>query len=240
MTPTDTTLTQCQDKIGYTFNNKELLRQSLIHASASGERLESNERLEFLGDAILSTVICHELFERFPHYLEGELTKVKSMLVSRRTCGRIANQLGLGRFLCVGKGMSVQQKLPNSCSAAALEAVIGAIYLDGGSQPAREFILQQFNSLLERADARLPQENYKSMLQQYAQRALDCTPIYEVLDEKGPDHSKCFEVGVVIGKQRFGSAWGPNKKEAEQIAAFITLKDLAVIPADAKPPSVSL
>jgi ribonuclease-3 len=129
--------------------------------------------------------------------------------------------------------------LPNSCCAAALEAIIGAIFLDGGSEAARDFVLRQFNKLLEKADARQPQENYKSMLQQYAQRLLDCTPMYEILDEKGPDHSKCFEVGVVIGSRRFASAWGPNKKEAEQIAAFITLQELEVLPEGAKHPSLS-
>lgn len=230
----------CQEKLGYMFHDPELLRQALTHASISQNRIESNERLEFLGDAILGMVICHELYDRFPDYLEGELTKIKSMIVSRRTCGRVTNEIGLTEFLCVGKGMSSQPKLPNSCTAAAMESVIGAIYIDGGLRAARDFICRHFSGLLDKADARQPQENYKSMLQQWSQRNLEYTPLYEVLDEKGPDHSKCFEVGVVIGRQRYASAWGPNKKEAEQIAAFCTLQQLGVIPEEARHPSMSL
>ena len=239
MAPTESTLDLCQQVIGYQFKDRELLRLALVHASASDLRIESNERLEFLGDAILGMIICHELFIRFPYYLEGELTKIKSMLVSRRTCGRIANNMGLGQFLCVGKGMRSQSKLPASCCSAALESIIGAIYTDGGDSAAREFILRQYNSMLEEADARHPQENYKSMLQQYAQQAMDCTPTYELLDEKGPDHSKCFEVSVVIGSQRFGSAWGPSKKESEQLAAFYALQGLNVISPSHKYPVTS-
>lgn len=223
----------CQQAIGYQFKDPNILRISLIHASVADDRLQSNERLEFLGDAILGMVICHELYSRFPEYLEGQLTKIKSMLVSRRTCARITDQLDLIRFLSVGKGMGTLRKLPLSCRAAILESIIGAIFEDGGHEPAREFIIKNFSTLLDQADADAHQENYKSMLQQHAQQVLDTTPIYEVLDEKGPDHSKCFEVAVAMGSQRFPSAWGPSKKEAEQTAAFLTLKDLSVLPEDA-------
>ncbi|MBN1766238.1 MAG: ribonuclease III [Sedimentisphaerales bacterium] len=240
MAPTDTTLISCQQAINYQFKDPELLRLALTHASSASERVESNERLEFLGDAILGMVVCHELFKLFPHYLEGELTKIKSMIVSRRTCGRIAVKIGLTEFLHVGKGMGAQPKLPNSCAAAALEAVIGAVYVDGGTKAARKFILEQFKFLFDKADARQPQENFKSMLQQHAQRTMECTPIYELLDEKGPDHSKCFEVGVVIGSRRYASAWGTSKKEAEQLSAFLTLQELQVISAETKPPVFSI
>ncbi len=223
----------CQQAIGYEFNNPELLKIALIHASIADDRLSSNERLEFLGDAVLGMVICHELYSRFPNYLEGQLTKIKSMLVSRRTCARIADKLELEKFLRVGKGMGTMSKLPLSCRAAALESIIGAIFKDGGHEASREFIVTNFGPLLDEADADQHQENYKSMLQQHAQQMLDTTPTYEVLDEKGPDHSKCFEVSVVIGERRFNSAWGPSKKEAEQTAAFNTLKELNIIAQDA-------
>lgn len=238
-TITDVDLEVCQEKIGYVFKYPELLRQALTHASISQNRVDSNERLEFLGDAILGMIVCHELYERFPDYLEGELTKIKSMIVSRRICGRLTNEIGLSEFLCVGKGMSSQTRLPNSCTAAAMESIIGAIFIDGGLEAARDFICRHFAQLFDKADARHSQENYKSLLQQYAQRTFESTPIYEVLDEKGPDHSKCFEVGVVIGRQRYASAWGPNKKEAEQLAAFCTLQQLEVIPSEAKHPSMT-
>ena len=229
----DSVLELCQQAIGYRFKDTELLKISLIHASIADNRRQSNERMEFLGDAILGMVICHELYQRFPDYLEGQLTKIKSMLVSRRTCARIADQLDLVRFLRVGKGMGALRKLPLSCRAAALESIIGAIFEDGGHRPARKFIIKNFSELLDQANADAHQENYKSMLQQHAQQALDTTPIYEVLDEKGPDHSKCFEVAVAMGTQRFPSAWGTSKKEAEQTAAFLTLKHLNIIPEDA-------
>jgi len=220
----------CEKAINYKFNNIELLATALHHASAADNRLQSNERMEFLGDSVLGLVVCHELYKRFPDYLEGELTKVKSMIVSRKTCGRIGQKLDLGQYLKVGKGMSSQSAVPDSCVSAALESVIGAIYIDGGDEAARKFIIEQIYDLLDNADASQHQENYKSMLQQYAQRHLDSTPNYEMLDEKGPDHSKCFEVGVLIGHQRFGSAWGPSKKDAEQAAAYHALQELDQLP----------
>jgi len=240
MDPSDSILAACQETIGYKFCNIGLLRQSLMHASATGNRIESNERLEFLGDAILGMVICHELFIRFPRYLEGELTKIKSMVVSRRTCTRIAKNIGLGQFLCVGKGMGGLAKLPSSCTAAVLEAIIGAIYIDGGDAAARSFILRHMGYLLDQADASQHQNNFKSMLQQHAQRIMDATPIYEMLDEKGPDHSKCFEVGVLIGSRRFASAWGTSKKDAEQLAAYYALQELKLLAGDAKMPDTAV
>ncbi len=230
-------LEQCQKAIGYKFKELSLLETALHHASIADNRRNSNERLEFLGDAVLGLVVCHELFQRFPDYLEGPLTKVKSMLVSRRTCAKITDDLGLAHFLKVGKGMGSVTKLPLSCRAAALESIIGAIYLDGGKAAAHRFIVKHFRQLLDGADASEHQENFKSMLQQYAQRSMDATPAYDVLDEKGPDHSKCFEVAVAMGPRRFPSAWGPSKKEAEQTAAFYALQELEVIPPDAQFPT---
>ena len=232
MANSEAALDLCQQKLGYRFRDVGLLQKSLTHASLADDRLESNERLEFLGDAILGMVICHELFQRFPDYLEGELTKIKSMIVSRRTCARVAEQIGLTEFLNVGKGMLTQQRIPSSCVAAVLESVIGAIYVDGGEKAAWDFIVRFVGPLLDEADAEQHHENFKSLLQQHAQRVMESTPIYEILDEKGPDHSKCFEVGVVIGRQRYASAWGPSKKEAEQLAAYRTLQELEVIAAD--------
>ena len=234
MEPSDFMLQSCQEAINYHFNDVEILRKSLIHASAADSRLESNERLEFFGDAVLGMVVCHELFMRFPDYLEGELTKIKSLIVSRRTCTKIAKDIGLDRFLSVGKGMNSLSKLPNSCVSAAFESITGAIYLDGGYDAARDFILRHVNDLIDDADASQHHENFKSMLQQHAQRVMNFTPVYEVLDEKGPDHSKCFEVGVVIANRRFVSAWGPSKKEAEQLAAFYALQELNMLPATAE------
>ena len=223
------TLQQIEQTIGYTFSDKGFLSQAFTHSSAVDNRLLSNERLEFLGDAVLAVVICQTLFERFSGYLEGDLTKIKSMLVSRGTCARISRQLGLQKFLKVGKGMVSSRALSGSLAAGVLETIIAAIYIDGGFDAAQSFILRIFSSLIEQADAEQAQGNYKSLLQQYSQEQSNVTPIYVLLDEKGPDHNKCFELEVVIADRHFPSAWGTNKKEAEQKAAFNALVELGVL-----------
>jgi len=227
-TPTEL-LELCQERIGYTFRNIDLLRAAMTHASCADCRKNSNERLEFLGDAVLGLVICQALFEQLPEALEGELTKIKSAVVSRRICARVASRLNLTEPLALGRGMDLGEHLPRSLAAAVLEALIAAIFLDGGLDAAREFILRHMDSELRAATASDHQFNFKSQLQQYAQRALNAIPSYELLDEKGPDHSKCFEIAVVVGPRRFTSAWGPSKKEAEQKAARLALEDLGVL-----------
>jgi len=222
-------LRQIEQIIGYSFSNRDLLHQAFTHSSAVDNRFLSNERLEFFGDSILAVIICQTLFERFPGYLEGNLTKIKSALVSRRTCGRIAKQLGLQKFLTVGKGMSENRALSGSLAAGLLEAVIAAIYIDGGFEAACSFVLRTFAPLIEQADSEQAQGNFKSLLQQYAQQNFNATPVYLLLDEKGPDHDKCFEAVAVIADRHFPSAWGTNKKEAEQKAAFNALIELGAL-----------
>jgi ribonuclease-3 len=215
--------------LGYKFQNEELLALALTHSSAVDNRLLSNERLEFLGDAVLALVVCQSLFEKFTDYLEGDLTKIKSMLVSRGTCARISRKLGLQKFLIIGKGMISNKALSGSLAAGVFETIIGAIYLDGGLEPAKTFILNVMGSNIEQADAEHSQGNFKSLLQQYAQEHFNATPSYILLDEKGPDHNKCFELEVSISNQHFPSAWGTNKKEAEQKAAFNALVELGAL-----------
>jgi len=222
-------LQQIEQIIGYKFSDRNLLRKAFIHSSAVDNRFLSNERMEFLGDAILGMVICQALFERFSSYQEGDLTKIKSMLVSRRTCARIAKQLSLQKFLKVGKGMVSSRSLSGSIAAGLLEAVIAAICIDGGLENARSFILRVFTSLIDQSDAQQAVGNFKSLLQQHAQQQFNVTPVYEMLDEKGPDHDKCFELEAVIAGRHFPSAWGTNKKEAEQKAAFNALVELGVL-----------
>lgn len=219
-----------QEAIGYTFKEPSLLIAALTHASIANSRVESNERLEFVGDAILGMVVCNELYRRFPEYLEGELTKIKSAVVSRRTCAIISREIGLPKYLFIGKGMSGRNQLPQSLAAAVYESLIAAIYIDSGDlEFTRHFILRTTGHHITQAAESEHQRNFKSQLQQYAQKALSATPIYELLDEKGPDHSKCFEVGVVVHGHRYGSAWGPSKKEAEQKAAYLALRELGAI-----------
>jgi len=222
-------LKQIEQIIDYKFSDSDLLAQAFTHSSAVDNRLLSNERLEFLGDAILSLVTCEYLFERFTGYLEGNLTKIKSALVSRRHCARITKELGLQKFLKVGKGMALSPALSGSLAAGLLEATIAAIYIDGGFAAAKSFILRAFGPIIKQADSEQIQDNFKSILQQYTQEHFNTTPIYALLDEKGPDHNKCFELEVIIANRHFPSAWGTNKKEAEQKAAFNTLVELGVL-----------
>jgi ribonuclease-3 len=223
------TLQQIEQITGYKFSNRNLLSKAFAHSSAVDDRLFSNERLEFLGDSVLAAVICRALFEQFPGYMEGDLTKIKSMLVSRRTCARVTKRLGLHEFLKIGKGMASSRALTSSLAASLLEAVIAAIYIDGGFDAAGGFILRAFAPEISQTDAEQSHGNFKSLLQQYAQQQLNTTPIYVLLDEKGPDHDKCFESEVVIDERHFPSAWGTNKKEAEQKAAFNALVELGVL-----------
>ncbi len=222
-------LHQVERIIGYEFSDRSFLKEALTHSSSVDNRLESNERLEFLGDAILSLVICQSLFERFRDYLEGDLTKIKSMLVSRGICSKVTKRLGLSNYLKVGKGMVSSKALSGSLAAGLLEALIAAIYVDGGFEAARDFILRTFGSLIAEADSEHTQGNYKSLLQQYSQEHFGTAPVYVLLDEKGPDHNKCFELAVFIEDRHFPSAWGTNKKEGEQKAAFNALVGLGVL-----------
>lgn len=225
-------LRQMEEVLEYKFTNPSILEEAFTHSSLADDRLKSNERLEFMGDCVLGLVICRALYNRFPNYQEGDLTKIKSMLVSRKTCAQIANELGLTTFLRVGKGTDRTRAIGGSIAAACLEAVIAAIYFDGGMEAAEAFILRRFESLIDQADAEQHQNNFKSVLQQYCQRVFNRTPYYELLDEKGPDHNKCFEVGVVVDHQRFPGAWGVTKKDAEQMAARNALIELKIIEPD--------
>jgi ribonuclease-3 len=224
-------LDACQRRLGYEFRDVRLLRAALTHASGAEHRLASNERLEFLGDAILGMVVCELLFRQFPQYLEGDLTKIKSIVVSRQTCAKISEALGLQEFLILGKGMTTHPTVPPSLLADVFESLVAAIYLDGGEQASREFINAYIGPEVELAAAGELGGNYKSLLQQFAQREYGSTPTYHLLDEKGPDHSKCFKIAAQVRGQRYQAAWGRNKKEAEQRAACNALSELNGEPA---------
>ncbi len=227
--PTDTLerLAACESRIGYTFKNKSLLYAALTHASGAETRLASNERLEFLGDAILGAVVCEMLFHRFPDYLEGDLTKIKSVVVSRKTCTKISQDLGIEEWLILGKGMTTTPKVPPSVLSDVFESLIAGVYLDGGTAAVRRFIKRHVGPEIALAVNGESGSNYKSLLQQLAQRDHGTTPTYQLLDEKGPDHSKCFMMAAQIGHLRYPPAWGRNKKDAEQQAARNALNELA-------------
>ena len=225
---------EAYDILGYRFHDRELLNEALTHASIAGHRLQSNERMEFLGDAILSYVVCEYLFRTYSEILEGEMTKIKSAVVSRKVCAKISEKINLSSMLSLGKGVTSQQVLPPSIAAAVLESIIAAIYLDSGTAEAQRFILTHMVPFIEEAAQSHHQHNFKSVLQQYAQKHLPQIPGYVYLDEKGPDHSKCFEVCVEIDGRRFKYAWDNSKKEAEQKAALAALCGLELASVDEK------
>jgi ribonuclease III len=224
-------LQRCQEILGYTFDDPAILEKALTHSSIAPNRTDSNERLEFLGDVVLGLVVCEKLYRDHEDYQEGELTKIKSAVVSRRICAEVALGLGIPELLHIGKGFG-RGGLPMSLAAAVLESVIGAIYIDGGLAPAQKFIVEHMEPQIDAVIENEHADNFKSLLQQYAQRRWNCTPAYELLDEKGPDHAKAFEVGVYCGGERFRSAWANNKKEAEQLAARAALEELGLVESD--------
>ena len=183
-------LERCQEIIGYRFNDPALLRSALTHASGAQHRLASNERLEFLGDAILGAIVCERLFEQFPHLLEGHLTKIKSVVVSRQTCAKMSAALGLEEMLIVGRGISSGRLVPNSLLADVFESLVAAIYLDGGIAATRAFVERTVQPEIDLTASGSFDENFKSLLQQVVQRDFGDTPTYQLLDEQGPDHDK--------------------------------------------------
>lgn len=216
----------CEEALHYRFGDRELLTRCLTHSSLASHRLDSNERLEFLGDAILGAVVCDLLYRRFPEEPEGELTRLKSALVSRKTCEKISKQLQLEHCLLLGKGLLSSDQIPSSILAAVFEALVAGVYIDGGMQAAVELIERLMVSELEELIEEGRLKNFKSLLQQLAQKEFNETPSYRLIDEKGPDHSKCFQVSAVIGARMFRPAWGTNKKQAEQRAACNALAEL--------------
>jgi ribonuclease-3 len=213
------TLAKCEEHLGYSFKDKRYLFEAVTHASVANSRLKSYERLEFLGDSILGFIVCEYLFQNYKDWLEGDLTKVKSNVVSRQSCADIGYKLKIDEWLVVGKGVGTKGKVPKSLLANAFESIVAAIYLDGGLEPVKQFLLPIVAGQVEEALAGGLEVNYKSDLQQYAQKRFGLPPHYTLLDDHGPDHDKWFKVSAQIDKRTFGPAWGKNKKEAEQRAA---------------------
>ncbi len=217
----------CQTRIGYRFQDQELLKCALTHASGAASRLTSNERLEFLGDSVLGFTICEWLFRKHTEYLEGELTQIKSAVVSRRICARVSHALQLEECLILGKGMQQGTTgVPRSLLSDVYESLIAAIYLDGGFEPAREFILRTMHEELQKAVLGHSIGNHKSALQQLAQREHGAAPVYRLYGETGPDHCKTFQIAAEIKNRKFTPAWGRTKKDAEQKAAGNALAEL--------------
>jgi ribonuclease-3 len=215
-----------EDVIGYKFSDEDLLRQALSHRSNVDDG-PSNERLEFLGDAVLDLVVSEYLFGEFPDFDEGALTKTKASLVNETVLSKVAGSLKLGQFVFLSKEEERSGgREKSSIISDAAEALIGAIYLDGGLKAAKEVIIRLILSDLDELINDKAIYNYKGDLLELMQGNGRGMPKYEIVDEQGPDHIKIFEVAVSIDGIGYGTGKGTTKKEAEQKAAKMALSNL--------------
>ncbi|MFA9423308.1 MAG: ribonuclease III [Sedimentibacter sp.] len=211
--------------INYKFSNVETLEKALTHSSYSNEDKSysktNNERLEFLGDAVLSISVSRFIFDKFPDYPEGDLTKLRSQVVCEDTLSIVAANLNIGRFLLLGKGEEASGgRERKSILADAVEAIIAAIYFDGGYKKAEEFVLTNLTKYIQLAVKGKIVPDFKSYLQEYYQsKSQFCKIRYVVTKEEGPDHEKMFHVNVLVNKAPVGKGAGKSKKLAEQDAA---------------------
>jgi len=225
----ESTLDSVEELLGYQFDDRRILLQSLCHKSYANERgwplIDANERLEFLGDSVVELAVTHLIYEDFPDYAEGELTKLRAPLVRGSALAETAERMGLASFVLLGKGEEVtggRQK--RSILAGVFEAVVGALYLDGGFDVARGMVISCLESTVHEI-VKWGIGDYKSDLQEYAAKRFGVIPRYRWTDE-GPDHYKTFYATVELAGSEFGPVPGPSKKEAEQGAARIALSKL--------------
>ncbi|TSC70885.1 MAG: putative ribonuclease III [Parcubacteria group bacterium Gr01-1014_46] len=217
-------LKEFQKSIGITFTDASLITQAFVHRSYINENKQSglshNERLEFLGDAVLELVITDFLYKKYTDKAEGELTAYRSALVNADTCAGIATKLGMDQYLMLSKGESKDTgRARQYILANALEALIGAIYLDQGLEKAHEFIEKNFTPMIEKIILEGSHVDSKSLFQEKAQEFDGITPAYKTIKESGPDHEKKFTVGVYLGKELVATGEGESKQDAEQEAA---------------------
>ena len=219
-----------QRAIGYTIKNQSIFVQALLHRSFL-QRLDtpgrSNERLEFLGDSILNLIVAEHLYQHFPRADEGELTKIRSRLVNRKALAAYAKDIDLSRFILMSPSAAQSVgKGGDTILADTYEALVAAMYIDGGYEQARRFVRRQVLAALEHGSVATADENYKSMLLEYAQANGLGIPRYTITKQEGPDHDRTFTVDVFLDTVRQGTGSGKNKKEAEQEAARKALERL--------------
>jgi ribonuclease-3 len=224
--------TDLQDTLGIVFKDPALLRQALVHRSYVHEYPDlappSNERLEFLGDSLLSFVIAEKLYGDFPDLPEGGMTKLRAALVRRETLARLANSLGLGNYLYLGRGEEASGgRAKLSILAATFEAVVGAILIDRGFTACRDFVLRLFDAEVEKAIEQRLIADYKSQLQEIVQARHHEAPIYRTIRAVGPDHAKEFTVEVIVGGNVIARGRGKSKRQAETEAARVALESMA-------------
>lgn len=214
----------CQKNLGISFRQEALLEQAFVHSSYCNEnpdvRYPSNERLEFLGDAVLNFVVTAKLYEEFPELCEGELTEMRASLVCRDTLADLASSLQLGDWLLLGRGEELSGGREKASNLAnAMEALIGALYLDQGLAKARRFILRQLRPELKEIKAGKTTPNYKALVQELIQGQKRPTPVYRLVEAIGPDHNKQFTTEILVEGEALGTGTGSSKKVAENQAA---------------------
>ena len=224
----DERLSGLQSRLVLDFSDRALALCALTHKSYCNEHRDEpcadNERLEFLGDAVVDLAISHRLMERFPNASEGELSKLRALIVNEEALAKIARKIGLGDLLLLGRGEELTGgREKSSVLADALEAVIGAVYRSAGMSKVMELVDRFFTDVLDGVAEGRSGQDYKTMLQEDVQNRLRVSPRYRVVSESGPDHEKVFEVEVSIDGQIFARSNGRSKKEAEQAAAQKTL-----------------
>ena len=223
-------LSEFQNRLGYTFRDETLLRLALTHPSVAhetGTPSPHNQRLEFLGDAVLQLVLTRELYEKFPAFDEGPLTKARAKLVNRRTLAEHARSLGLGAHLVLSRGEETNGGRERASALAdAFEALLGAIFQDGGFEAAREFILREFGAAFGKLSVLPIIENPKGELQELLQARSPEAPEYQVISATGPDHDRVFECTVQHEGIELARGSGKSKKAAESDAALAALKKL--------------
>jgi ribonuclease III len=224
-------ISQFEEKISYSFKNLSNLFIALTHSSYANEnkeeKLKSNERLEFLGDAVLNIVITEKIFTNYSGLAEGELTKMRASIVCEPSLMKCANQIEIGKYLLLGKGEELSGgRIRASILSDAMEALIGAIYLDGGLKNAKRFVYDVMSKTVEESSNGMIFMDYKSQLQELIQKKSDEKITYQIIEEKGPDHNKIFVSQLKIDETVFGVGEGKTKKEAEQNAAKEALKKI--------------
>jgi len=220
-----------EEKLGFEFNNLEFLEQALTHSSyvyESGKKeIVSNERLEFLGDVILSLAISEYIYNQYPEYTEGTMAKMRATVVSKPILAKHGRAINLGKYLLLGKGEETtggQER--ESILADAFEAVIGAMYLDQGLEKTRQFVLNQLREEIVLVEKERHIPDSKTLLQEFTQNEFKALPKYEVVQVSGPDHHQLFEVKVLVNGEIWGIGAGRSKKQAEQAAAREALMNL--------------
>jgi ribonuclease-3 len=218
-----------EKKIGVTFKDKALLKQAFVHRSYINENkdsgLDHNERLEFLGDAVLELAITDHLYKKYADKTEGDLTAYRSALVNATTCAEVATKLGVNEYLLLSRGETKDTgRARQYILANTLESIIGAIFIDQGYEKAKTFILENISTLIDDIILKGTWIDAKSLFQERAQDEEGATPLYKTSKETGPDHDKRFTVGVYLGKQLVATGDGKSKQDAEQEAARNALK----------------